>query len=133
MQNLRESVRWKKNRIKRGEEIDAFVILFCLSNKLISRRIGHLKSEIGPSNCICSCPECVLEYMRHLAPRNIVRQIWEDTYKVSFTDFWSWSSTFIKCKIVDSHELYKVTNFITIITNKLDRLQESEKYQWKTS
>ena len=42
-------------------------------------------------------------------------------------------STFIKCKIVDSHELCKGAIFMIIITNKFDRLQETEKYQWKTS
>ena len=36
----------KKNRNGRGEEIDAFVILLCLSIKFIPKRIGHRKSEI---------------------------------------------------------------------------------------
>ena len=45
----------------------------------------------------------------------------------------SWSSTFIKYKIADSHKLYLVTIFIIILTKKLDRLQETEKYQRKTS
>ena len=61
-------------------------------------------------------------------------EIWEDAYKVSFADFLSSADlSFIKYKIVDGHKLYKVTIFITIITNKLDRLQETEIYQWKTS
>ena len=43
MQDLRESVCWKK--ISRcGEEMDAFIILLCLSNKLIPKRIRHQKS-----------------------------------------------------------------------------------------
>ena len=65
------------------------VILLRLSNKLIRKRIGHRKSEIGPPNCIYSCPECVLEYIGHLSSRNIVGEFWEDVYKISFADFWS--------------------------------------------
>ena len=60
-----------------------------MSNKLIPKRIGHWKSEIRPPNSIYSYPECVLEYIGHLASRNIVGEIWEDAYKVSFADFWS--------------------------------------------
>ena len=98
-----------KNRNRRGEEIEAIAILLRLSNKLIPKRIGHRKLEVTPSNCIYSYPECVLEYKRHLAPRYIVGKIWEDAYKVSFADFWSSvESTFMKYKIIDSHEFCKV-------------------------
>ena len=78
----------EKNRNRCGVEIDACVISLCSSNKLIQKRIGQRKSEIGPPNCICSYPECVVEYIGHLASRNIVGQIWEDAYKVSFANFW---------------------------------------------
>ena len=44
-----------------------------------------------------------------------------------FLEF-SWTSTFIKYKIVDSRELFRVTIFMLIITNKRDKLQET--YQW---
>ena len=77
----------EKNRNRCGEEIDTCVILLRLSNNFIPKRIGHQKSEIGPSNCIYSNPECVLKYIGHLASRNIVGEIWEDSYKVSFADF----------------------------------------------
>ena len=62
MQDLRESVRLKKkkNRNRCGEEIDRFVILLCLSIKLIPKGIGHQKSEIGPPDCIHSYLECVM-------------------------------------------------------------------------
>ena len=66
--------------------------------------------------------------------------MWEDAYKVSFADVGSSVdllievySTFIMYKIVDSHELQKVTIFIITITNKTDRIEETKKYQWKTS
>ena len=45
MQDLRESVRLKKNRSRFGEEIDTFITLFRLSNKLIPKRIRHRKPE----------------------------------------------------------------------------------------
>ena len=35
----------KKNRNRCREEIDAFVILMCLSNNLIPKRIGHWKLD----------------------------------------------------------------------------------------
>ena len=57
-------------------------MLLRLSNKLIPKRIG-------PPNCIYTYSECVLEYIGHLDSRNIVGEIWEDAYKVSFADFWS--------------------------------------------
>ena len=57
------------------------------------------------------------------------RLLLEETYKVSFADFWSSVDLPHLDKLVDSHELYKVTTFINIITNKLDRLQKIEKYQ----
>ena len=38
----------------------------------------------------------------------------------------SCSSIFIKYKIVDCHKLYKVTIFIIVVTNKLDRHQKTE-------
>ena len=62
--NIRGSQFVEKNRNRCGEEIDAFVILLCLSNKLIP---------------------------------------------------------------------ITITIFIIIITNKFDRLQETQKYPWKTS
>ena len=49
-----------------------------LSNKPIPKRIVHRKLEIRPPNCIYSHPECVLEYIGHLASRNIVGEIWEE-------------------------------------------------------
>ena len=122
----------KKNRNRCGEEIDARVILLRLSNKLILKRIGHQKSEIRPPNYIYSYPECVLEYIGHLASRNIVGEIWEGAYKVSFADFWN-SVDLPHLKIVDSHKLYKVTIFIIIIISTFDSLQETATYQWKTS
>ena len=94
MNLLRELVRWKsrtKQKItnRSRKEIGAFFILLWLSNKLIPRRIEHRKSKIVPPNCIYNYSECVLEYIEHLAKRNIVGEIWEDAYKVSFTDFLS--------------------------------------------
>ena len=79
----------KKKGNRSREEIGAFVILLCLSNKPIPKWTKQEKSEIGPPNCIYSYPECVLDYIRQLASRNIVGETWEDAYKVSFTDFWS--------------------------------------------
>ena len=38
-------------------------------------------------NCIFSYPKCVLEYIGNLASKNIVGEIWEDVYKVSFVEF----------------------------------------------
>ena len=68
----------EKNRNRCGEKVDqAFVILFCLSNKLILKKIGRQKLEIGPPNCIHNYPERVLEYIGHLALRNIVGEIFE--------------------------------------------------------
>ena len=97
MNLLRELVRWKnktkqkkkkkKNRCRK--EIDAFFMLLWLGNKLIPRRIEHRKSKIVPPNCIYNYSQCVLEYIEHLAKRNVVGEIWEDAYKVSFTDFLS--------------------------------------------
>ena len=53
-----------------------------------------------------------------------------DAYKVSFADFWGSVDLphlqNIRLYIVDSHKLYKVTVFIITITNKLDRLHETE-------
>ena len=94
MNLLRELVRWKSRKKKKKtnrcrKEIGAFFILLWLSNKLIPRRIEHRKSKIVPPNCIYNYSECVLEYIEHLAKRNIVGEIWEDAYKVSFTDFLS--------------------------------------------
>ena len=86
--DLRESVR-RKNRNRCGEEIDACVILLRLCDKLFPKRIGNWKSEIGLPNCIYSDLGCVLEYTGHFASRNIVVEIWEDVFKVSFADFWS--------------------------------------------
>ena len=77
------------------------------------------KSEIRPSNFIYRYPECVLEYIGHLAPSNIVSGIWKDAYKVSFADYWS---------SVDF--LHLLLSIITI-TSKLVRLQKTQKYQWK--
>ena len=42
------------------------------------RNYLHWKLEIRPSICIYSYPECVLEYIRHLASRIIVGEIIED-------------------------------------------------------
>ena len=72
----------EKNRNRRKKEIEAFVILLRLSNKLIPRRIGHRKLEIGPQSCIYSYAECVLESTGHLTPRNIAGKIWENAGKV---------------------------------------------------
>ena len=55
----------KKRNIRR-EEIEVFVILLRLSNKLIPKRIGHWKLEIGPPNRIYIYSECVLKYTVHL-------------------------------------------------------------------
>ena len=60
-----------------------------MSSRLIPKKIGLWKLEIGPANCIYSYPECALQYIGHLASGNIVVEIWEDTCKVSFVDFWS--------------------------------------------
>ena len=71
-----------------GEEIDAFFILLPLSNSVIPKRISHWKLEIGPSHCT----NILHQYWTinvSLASRNIVGEIWEDAYKVSFADFWS--------------------------------------------
>ena len=86
---LKNSSLKKKNRNRCGEEIDAFVILLHLSNKLIPERIEHRKSEIGHLNCIYICPEYVLEYIGLLASINIVSEICRDAFIVSFADFWS--------------------------------------------
>ena len=75
IQCSRESVQWEKNRNKCGEEIEAFVILLRLSSKLILKRIGHQKLEIGPPNCTYSYLNCVLEYTGHLTSRNILSEI----------------------------------------------------------
>ena len=82
-----------------------------------------LESEIGnrPPNFIYRYPECVLEYIEHLAPSNSVGKIWKDTHKVSFADYWS------------SVDFPHLLLSIIIITNKLDRLQKTKKYQWKIS
>ena len=64
MQDLRDSV---KNINRCGEE-------------------KNRKLEIGPQNCIHSYPKWVLEYIGHLASRNILGKIGEDTYKISFAD-----------------------------------------------
>ena len=69
--------------------MDACVILLRLSDELFPKRIRNRKSEIGLPNCIYSDPGCVLEYIEHFASRNIVVEIWEDAFKVSFADFWS--------------------------------------------
>ena len=42
-------------------------------------------------------------------------------------------TTKLQWKIVNSHKLYKVMIFAIITTNKLDRLQKTEKYRLKTS
>ena len=67
----------------------AFLILLRLSNKFIPKRIGLGKLKIRQPNCIYNYPECVLQYIGHLASRNIVGEIWADIYKVSFADFWT--------------------------------------------
>ena len=57
-----KEVSWlKKNRNRRGDEIDSFVILMCFK-----------------PNCIYSYPEYVMEYMGRLAPSNIAGKIWKD-------------------------------------------------------
>ena len=96
MNLLRELVRWKnktkqkkKKKNRSRKEIDAFFMLLWLGKKLIPRRIEHRKSKIVPPNCIYNYSQCVLEYIEHLAKRNVVGEIWEDAYKVSFTDFLS--------------------------------------------
>ena len=76
------------NRNRCREEINTFVILLCLSNKLRTKRIKNRKSEIGPSNCIYSSRMCTEIYRTLLASRNIVGEISIDTYEVSFADFW---------------------------------------------
>ena len=65
MQDLWSQFVEKKKRNGCEEEIDSVAILLHLSNKLIPKIIGHQKWEIGPSNCIYSYPECVLEYIGH--------------------------------------------------------------------
>ena len=81
-----------------------------------------------------SYPECVLEYRGHLASRSIVGEIWEDVCKISFADFWrSVDLPQLQNIKLQRHELYKVMIFIIMIIDKLDRLQETEKYQQKTS
>ena len=77
----------EKNRNRCGEKIDAFVTLLRLSNQLIPKRIRHWESEIDQPNFIYANPECVLEYIGHLDSTNIVSEICEDAYKVSFVDF----------------------------------------------
>ena len=89
MQDFRESVRWEKNRKRHWEKINAYVILLGLSSKLVQERDGHWKWEVRPPNFIDRYPECILEYIWDLAPRDIVGDILEDAYKVSFADFWS--------------------------------------------
>ena len=51
--------------------------------------MGHRTSEIEPPNCFYSYLECVLEYIGHLASRNIVGEIWKGAHKVLLGDFWS--------------------------------------------
>ena len=106
-------------RISSGTKFLMSVLRRFHCNKLIPKRIGHWKSEIGSPNCTFSYPECVLKYIGHLASRNTVGEIWEYACKISITDFWS-------SVIVDSHELYKVTIFVIIITNKFDRLKNTD-------
>ena len=66
-------------RIRCREEIDAFVILLCLSNKLIPKRIKNRKSDHQFAFIATQTVYWVY----------IVGEIWEDAYKVSFADFWS--------------------------------------------
>ena len=110
-----------------GEEIDAFFILLPLINSVIPKRISYRKLEIGPSHCI----NILHQYWTinvSLASRNVVGEIWEDAYKVSFADFWS----SVDLPHFKNIKLYKATISIIIVTNKFDRIQETEKYQWKT-
>ena len=66
MQYFREAVSsLKKKEYKHREQIEIYLILLHLSNKLIPKRIKYWKSEIRPPNCINCYPECVLEYNGH--------------------------------------------------------------------
>ena len=81
MQDLRESIRWKKNRSRRRKEIDAFIIYGAWVTNLFQKESAITNRKSGTLNCIYSYPD--------LAPKNIVGQIWEGAYNLSFTYFWS--------------------------------------------
>ena len=77
--NLADSIRFKQKRGKKNKRIR--YVHYCIWAREL------LRSEIGPENAHFSYPSCVLDYIRHEAPGNIVGEIRPDAYEVDLKTF----------------------------------------------
>ena len=150
MQDLRESVRWKKQKRSRflnctngtksrnapqidGEKIGAIVSCYCVwVTNLLQKEsnIGNRTTKLH-----LQLPRMCTGMYRTLSFKkccgwNLGRRI--QSFICRFLEF-SWSSTFIKYKIVDSYELCKLTIFIIMITKKFNILKNDNGLNWKIS